>query len=108
METAPAIRFAHAARVLGAAARAGGLAVPAFRSPPRVAGTARTIRRYPGGAVIAVQIRGRGFDEIVSDMIEGVIAANRLDGDAAQRVRSMLRSSLGDGEAGAGARPVAA
>ena len=43
----PALRFADAARRLGAAAHEAGLRVPAFRSPPRVAGAARTIRRYP-------------------------------------------------------------
>ena len=43
----PALRFADAARRLGAAAHEAGLQVPAFRSPPRVPGAARTIRRYP-------------------------------------------------------------
>ena len=94
MQPVSALRFAHVARVLGAAARAGGLQVPAFRSPPRVAGTARTIRRYPGGAVVAVQIRGRPFADVVTDMIDGVIAANVLEGDTAARVRRMLGSSL--------------
>ena len=87
------LRFATAARRLGAAARASGLAVPAFRCPPRVAGARRTIRRYPGGTVVSVRLRERPFDEVVSDMVEGVLVANRLSGEAALRLRGRTRSS---------------
>jgi hypothetical protein len=86
----PALRFAEAARRLGATARATGLAVPAFRCPPRVAGAERTIRRYPGGTVVSVRLRDRPFDEVVTDMVEGVLVANRLVGDAALRHRTAL------------------
>ena len=48
---AGALLFSQAARRLGAATRAAGLVVPAFRCPPRVGGALRTIRRYPGGAL---------------------------------------------------------
>ena len=74
----PALRFADAARRLGAAAHEAGLHVPAFRSPPRVPGAARTIRRYPGGAVVSVRLRGRPFAEVVADMVDGVLAANQV------------------------------
>lgn len=90
MDTPPALRFTQAARRLGAAAHAAALIVPAFRCPPRLAGAQRTIRRYPGGPVIAVQVRGRPFFEVVADMVEGVIVANRLEGEAAHRVRDCL------------------
>jgi hypothetical protein len=86
----PALRFAETARRLGAAARAAGLAVPAFRCPPRVAGAERTIRRYPGGTVVSVRLRDRPFDEVATDMVEGVLVANRLSGDAALRHRTAL------------------
>ena len=100
--------FAAAARRLGDAARAAGLAVPAFRSPPRVAGAVRTIRRYPGGTVVSVQLRDRSHDAVAADMVEGVVATNGLTGDAALRVRTLLAEAIaGVGTAAcAPARPV--
>jgi hypothetical protein len=86
----PVVRFATAARRIGAAARAAGLSVPAFRSPPRHPRAVRTIRRLPGGSVIAVRVRERAFTDVVADMVDGVLAANRLEGEAAVRVRTML------------------
>ena len=86
-----------AARSLGDAVRAAGLEVPAFRSPPRLPGVVRTIRHYPSGAVVAVQARSRPFDRVVADMVEGVLAANELDGEPAQRVRlALLETLIGD------------
>ena len=82
--------FADAARTLGAATRAGGLVVPAFRSPPRVPEVARTVRRYPGGAVVSVTLKGRTPDEIAADMVEGVLVVNHLEGEAALRFRTAL------------------
>src|SRR3954447_9693576 len=90
----PAMRFADVARCLGAATHAAGLAVPAFRCPPRVPGATRTIRRYPGGAVVSVRLRGRPCDDVVTDMVEGVVAANRVPEADAPRVSATLRASL--------------
>lgn len=92
--TPPALRFADAARRLSAAARAAGLAVPAFRSPPRLSGAARTIRRYPGGAVVSVQLRGRSFAEVAADMVEGVLVANGVDGEARVRLRTAFHEAI--------------
>jgi hypothetical protein len=86
--------FAAAARRLGDAARAAGLAVPAFRSPPRVAGEVRTIRRYPGGTVVSVQLRDRSHEAVAADMVEGVVITNRLTGDAALRARTLLAEAI--------------
>jgi hypothetical protein len=86
--------FAVAARRLGDSARAAGLAVPAFRSPPRVAGAVRTIRRYPGGTVVSVQLRDRSHEAVAADMVEGVVITNRLTGDAALRARTLLSESI--------------
>jgi hypothetical protein len=86
----PVLRFADTARRLGAATRAAGLAVPAFRCPPRVPGVRRTVRRYPGGAVVSVVLRGRAFDEVAADMVEGVLVVNRIEGEAALRLRTTL------------------
>ena len=93
-EKGPTLRFASAARRLGAAARAAGLVVPAFRCPPRVAGVPRTIRRYPGGAVVSVQLRDRPFPDVASDMVEGVLVVNRLRGEAATRMRAALAGAV--------------
>ena len=99
MDVAPPIRFAELARRIGAAARAAGLVVPAFRTPPRHSGAPRTIRRLPGGPVVAVRLRARPAADVVADMVDGVIAANRLTGDVAVRVRATLLAAIG--EAGA-------
>lgn len=88
---ASAVHFASAARHIGEAARARGLVVPAFRSPPRVPGAARTLRRWSGGgATVSVEVRGRPFEAVVADMVEGVVVANRLDGADATRLRTAL------------------
>ena len=99
VQEVPTVRFAEVARRLAAAARAAGLAAPAFRSPTRLPGAVRTIRRMPGGAVISVAVKGRPFAEVVADMVEGVVVANRLEGVAATRVRTMLHE-LVSAEAG--------
>jgi hypothetical protein len=101
--SAPALRFADAAKRLGAATRAADLVVPAFRCPPRVEGVLRTVRRYPGGAVVSVVIRDRPWDEVAGDMVEGVVVVNRLEGEAALRMRTTLLESLGASSPGAGA-----
>jgi hypothetical protein len=99
VDTPPALRFAEVARRLGAATRALGLVVPGFRSPPRLSGAARTIRRYPGGAVVSVQLRGRPFGAAVADMVEGVLVANGLEGEARVRLRTALHEAV-SGRAG--------
>ncbi len=116
VELPPSLRFADASRVLTGAALRLGLAVPTFRSPPRMAGASRTIRRLGPAvvadrprelapapapsepseparrhaAVVAVSLRGRAFAEVLTDMIEGVIVTNRLGMVEAQRVRAEL------------------
>ena len=96
--------FAAAARRLGDAARAAGLAVPAFRSPPRVAGAVRTVRRYPGGTVVSVRLRDRAHEAVAADMVEGIVVTNRLTGDAALRARTLLAEALVGIESAACAR----
>jgi hypothetical protein len=84
--------FADAARVLSDSAHALDLVVPGFRTPPRIVGMDRTLRRGPDGVggVVAVRLRDRPFTAVVSDMIEGVIAINRLMPPDADRVRHAL------------------
>ncbi|MGZ4753737.1 MAG: hypothetical protein ACXVJW_04930 [Acidimicrobiia bacterium] len=101
MDGVPALRFATAARRLGAAARASGLIVPAFRSPPRVRGASRTLRRYPGGAVVSVRLRDRTYVDVVDDMIDGVLVANRVSAESVPRLRRAFQLALGETETGA-------
>jgi hypothetical protein len=94
VEAVAALRFARVARRLGSVAHAAGLAVPAFRSPPRLPEARRTIRRYPGGAVVSVRMQGRPFDDVVADMVEGMLVANRLCGEGAGHLRTLLRDAV--------------
>jgi hypothetical protein len=87
--------FAHAARVLATEARRRGLVAPGFRSPPRLVGVDRSIRRHPGGAAVAVRVRNRPWVAVAADMIEGVIAANRLAPPQSDRLRAELWPALG-------------
>lgn len=105
MEPATTLRFAAAARVLSVEARRVGLMAPAFRSPPRAPGVDRSLRRRGGGGtVVAVRVRGRLWPAVAADMVEGVVAANGLDGVAAEHLRRRLWQALG----GAAAAPVRA
>jgi hypothetical protein len=90
-----ALDFAAAARALARAARAGGLLAPSFRCPPRLIGVDRSIRRHAAGAVISIRTANRPWAAIVSDMIEGVIATNRLVAPEADRVRTDLWNAAG-------------
>ena len=91
MESATSLAFARVARALATEARRQGLAAPAFRSPPGLAGTDRTLRRQPGGgAVVSVRFRGRPVEAVVGDLVDGVVAANGLAGTAAARLRTSL------------------
>ena len=98
---APVLRFADTARRLGAAARAAGLDVPAFRCPPRVPGAQRTVRRFPGGSVVSVVLKGRAIDDVATDMVEGVLVVNHLEGEAASRFRTALGRAAGVPSGGA-------
>lgn len=94
-EPASSVDFAGAARVLTRAARRMSLVGPSFRCPPRLVGVDRSIRRRPDGAIVAVRLRGRPWAAVLADMIEGVVAANRLAPPAADRVRADLWRACG-------------
>ncbi|MFM7258423.1 MAG: hypothetical protein ACKO1E_07510 [Acidimicrobiaceae bacterium] len=86
--------FAVAARVLASQAHRHGLKPPGFRSPPRVIGVDRSLRRINGGVVVSVLLRGRPFVAVLSDMVEGVVVANRLIGRDAEIARTVLWASV--------------
>jgi hypothetical protein len=94
---AMSLRFAGAVERLGDGGRRRGLVVPAFRSPPRLAGCERSIRwRADGGATVAVRLRGRPWVAVLADMVEGVVVANGLDGPAADQARTALWVAVTD------------
>ncbi|HEX5365352.1 MAG TPA: hypothetical protein VFW63_01650 [Acidimicrobiales bacterium] len=84
------LRFARLARSLAESARAQGLRAPTFRSPPRLPRVTRSIVRRGPQVVVAVALRDRPWPAVVADMVEGVIAANRLDGVPADHARARL------------------
>ena len=94
MDAPPTVDFSRMARLVAAAARRHGWRAPSYRSPPRIVGAARTIRRRKGGAVVAVQVRGRPRPAVVADLIEGVVVANALDPNEAGRARTELWAAV--------------
>jgi hypothetical protein len=56
------------------------------------------LRRYPGGAVVSVRLRDRTYVQVVDDMIDGVLAANRVGAESVPRMRRAFQLALGDVE----------
>ena len=94
-----AARFALTARRLADEARRLGLRAPAFRSPPRVVGTDRTIRRRRGHVTVAVRSRDRPWPAVVADLIEGIVIANQLCVADAGRIRADLWMAMAASDA---------
>ena len=92
MRPSATTKVTAAARVLAQRAAELDLVVPGFRSPPRIVGVNRSIRRSRDseGGVVAVRLSDRPFTAAVGDMIEGVIFINRLEPPEADRVRTQL------------------
>jgi hypothetical protein len=64
----------------------------------RQAGCNRTIRRYADGtALVAVRVKGRLWDDVVDDLIAGVLTVNDLHGALAAEVRYGLWCDLTQG-----------
>ena len=94
MQQSSSLRFARAVQALGQAARALGLIVPGFRSPPRLVGVQRSIKRWPGGATVAVVVRDRPWPAVQADLVEGIVAANALTSPSSDRARAELWLAL--------------
>jgi hypothetical protein len=91
----PTLRFAHAVQALATRARALGLVAPSFRSPPRLVGVMRSIKRWDGGgATVAVAVRGRPWPAVQADLVEGVVATNGLTPPDSDRARAELWLAL--------------
>ncbi|NBO80246.1 MAG: hypothetical protein EBV42_03185 [Actinobacteria bacterium] len=105
-----ATEFATVARVLAQAAVALDLVAPGFRTPPRIVGVDRTLRRFMAphadsaaphsafaprdGGVVSVVIKGRPLAAVVADMIEGVVVLNQLSPAASAHARAVLWRAL--------------
>ena len=89
------LAFAEAARLLGMAVRGQELVTPSFRSPPREVGRRRTLVRHDDGSVtVSVMVRNRVWEAVLADMIEGIVAANRIEGIDAEALRDHLWEAL--------------
>jgi hypothetical protein len=88
------LRFARAVQALSSTTRSLGLVAPSFRSPPRLLGVQRSIKRWSDGAVVAVVVRDRPWAAVQADLVEGVIAANRLASPASDRARAELWQAI--------------
>ena len=97
MQQSSSLRFARAVQALAHAARTLGLVVPGFRSPPRLVGVQRSIKRWPGGATVAVVVRDRPWAAVQADLVEGIVAANGLSGPAADAARASLWRAIDEG-----------
>ena len=103
--TASAVGFAEAVRVVATVARQGRLVVPVFRSPPRRQGVDRTIRRRAtASGVVSVRLGDRPLAAVRSDVIEGVVVANGLEGERADRFRRSAWEAI-DGRSPVPRRP---
>lgn len=91
--------FGSAARSLARASHLRGLVVPVFASPPSRPDLDRSIRRRNGSPVVSIRLRDRPRGAVLSDMIEGIVVANYLEGARADLVRSALWLAI-DGESG--------
>ena len=106
------LTFTAAVQAVCQEARRIGLVAPGFRSPPRVEGVDRTIRRGGGQAMVAVRVRGRPVADVAADIVEGVLVVNGVTSDLGIRRRllwavqaEVVRRSPGrPGTLGAGAR----
>ena len=94
MQHSSTLQFAQAVQALARATRALGLVAPSFRSPPRLVGVHRSIKRWSGGATVAVVVRDRPWPAVQADLVEGVVAANGLVSPAADRARAALWEAL--------------
>lgn len=87
--------FARLVRQLSRVASAAGLRMPGFVSPPSAEAATRTIKWLAGdGALVAVRRADRAAEEVVHDMIDGVVAANRLSGSEAADTARKLAACL--------------
>lgn len=77
-----AVEFAQTVRVLNVAAVSMGLEAVGFRSPPIDPAVTRSLRQRSTGWVVAVRRDDRPAEAVQADMVDGLLAANRVDDPA--------------------------
>lgn len=99
-------RFNTAGELLREEAVRRHMVAPAFCSPPVDPGLRRAIRRFDAvTAMVSIRLDGRSEEEVLDDMVEGVIVASALRGmpaaearlDLLRLVSSRLREETGAG-----------
>lgn len=90
-----AVRLSQDAQLLGHLCRQLGLVPASFRSPPPPGLTRSLRRRADGGYTVSLAVRDRPWEDVLADMIEGVVAGNRLPPTRAASVRSQLTDAMG-------------
>ena len=76
---------------------------PASAAHPDWSAPTGPCRPGPVGVTVAVRVRGRPWLPVVSDMVEGIVAANGLVGPPADRARDVLWRAVAEdppGQAG--------
>ncbi len=95
MESTTRDAFCALARALQAEAVRLHLTPPVFRDSPHVPGENRTLRRTRAEQIVVAVNRWRPEIDVASDMIAGVLAANRLTGDEAEAFKAALWMAAG-------------
>lgn len=95
---ATATSFAQLALLLGEEARRLNLCAPGFRSPPRVHGVNRTLRRRAGGVpMVSIRLHGRTLEAVIADMIQGILVANDIADFRRSEVAAQLQNAVDHG-----------
>ena len=89
-----AMFFAVAARRLCAAARQAGMQPPVFASPAAGGGDRSIRRNLDGTATVRIRLKGRTCTDVVEDMADGIIAANRVAAQDAEPLRRQLLDAV--------------
>ena len=87
--------FSALARALQAEAVRLHLLPPVFRDQPHIPGADRTLRKTRAEQVVVSVNRWRPEIDVASDMIAGVLAANRLTGEEAETIGAALWLAAG-------------
>jgi hypothetical protein len=97
-EQMDAVGFARVVDAVAAAARAGGLEVPSFRSLPPRGGPNRWVRWGPDGAVVGIVRSRRPATEVAADIVDAVVHVNSR---CPVERRAVVRERLGQAASGA-------
>jgi hypothetical protein len=74
--------FSDLVSTIASWARHRSLRVPGIQSPPRVQGADRVVRRFQGEVrTVAVTVRGRSRNAVVTDVVSGILMANGVSRD---------------------------